>query len=156
MTQATTPTAAPSEGSVLAREAATSFGRLVENYEKHFKLTRAEAFARATDSPTEYLQSILHSPPDQESWCDLYTVEATYPEGADALWESVKQATLEELQTGHRAAQAVEGTNLVACQRAQFLALRTDLAAQWQPRNGIERQLLDTAAQAQAGYLHWL
>jgi hypothetical protein len=150
------PTAAPSEPGVLAREAAAAFGRLVESYEKHLKLTRAEAFARATEAPAEHLERILDSPPDQLTWCELYTVGRSDPERATALWEGVKQAALEELQTGHRAAQAVEGTNPVAWQRAQFLALRNDLAAQWQPRNGIERQLLDTAAQAQAGYLHWL
>ena len=30
------------------------------------------------------------------------------------------------------------------------------LSAGWGPRNGVERQLIDTMAQAQAGYLSWL
>jgi hypothetical protein len=33
-----------------------------------------------------------------------------------------------------------------AWQRAQFLALRHELMQEWQPRNGIERQLIDTSA----------
>ena len=37
-----------------------------------------------------------------------------------------------------------------------FLALREELSADWQPRNGVERQLIDTMAQAQEGFLHWL
>src|SRR5262249_18301239 len=130
MTESIT-TPPPSEASVLAREAAASLGRLVENYEKHLKLTRAEAFARATEAPAEYLQRILNSPPDQVSWCDIQVVARSDPERGTALWEEVKRAALEELQTGHRAAQAVESVNPVAWQRAQFLALREDLAAGW-------------------------
>ena len=69
----------------------------------------------------------------------------------------MKRAALDELHTGHRAARAVETPgNDGAWQRARFLALRDDLATEWRPRNGIERQLLDTVAQAQACYLHWL
>ena len=40
--------------------------------------------------------------------------------------------------------------------RARFLELRDELSREWQPRNGIERQLIDTMAQAQTSYLNWL
>lgn len=40
--------------------------------------------------------------------------------------------------------------------RARFLAVREALAAEWQPRNGIERMLLDLMAQAYVGYELWL
>src|SRR5262249_54758539 len=43
-----------------------------------------------------------------------------------------------------------------AWRRAQFFALCKELEDGWQPRSGIERQLLDTMAQAQSGFLHWL
>lgn len=95
-------------------------------------------------------------PPDQVTWFDLHGIARTDPDRATARWEEVKQAALDELRTGHRAARAVETVNDRAWQRAQFLALREELAAEWRPRNGIERQLLDTMAQAQAGYLVWL
>ena len=36
------------------------------------------------------------------------------------------------------------------------MALCQELADGWQPRNGIERQLLDTMAQAQTVMLTWL
>lgn len=82
----------------------------------------------------------------------------TDPDRSTARWEEVKRAALDEVRTGHRAAKAVEvgGLNDGAWHRAQFLALREELSAEWQPRNGIERQLLDTMAQAQAGYMTWL
>jgi hypothetical protein len=37
----------------------------------------------------------------------------------------------------------------------QFLALRDELAQDWQPRNGIERQLIDQMAQAQSWVYFW-
>jgi hypothetical protein len=156
MTQTATQVAATPEAGVLARMAAKSFGQLVENYEKHFQLTRAEAFARATESPSVHQEHILNSPPENLSFCDLHVISRCDPERGAALWEEVKRAALDELQTGHRAAGAIESASPIAWRRAQFLALRSELAAEWQPRNGIERQLLDTMAQAQACYLHWL
>jgi hypothetical protein len=50
----------------------------------------------------------------------------------------------------------MEGYGSHCWTRAQFLAVRRDLMEAWQPRNGVERQLIDMLAQAQTGYLHWL
>ena len=148
--------ATPSESGTLAGELAASFGRLVQSYEEHFKLPHAEARRRAAEADADGGQSILNGPPEQVSWGDLDQIARTDPERAIARWEEIKRAALEELQTGHRAARAVETVNGGAWQRARVLALRDDLATEWRPRNGIERQLLDTMAQAQACYLHWL
>jgi hypothetical protein len=152
---ATTP-AAPSEAGVLADELAASFARMVREYEKHFKLPHADARQRAAEAEPDGGQRILHGPPDQVSWFDLSQIARTDPDRAAARWEEIKGAALDELQTGHRAARAVETAADNAWQRAQFLALRKELAAEWQPRNGIEHQLLDTMAQAMTCYLSWL
>src|SRR5262249_22623048 len=40
--------------------------------------------------------------------------------------------------------------------RAEFHAIRRELAEGYQPRNGLERQLIDMLAQAQAGYYFWM
>jgi hypothetical protein len=154
-TMATTP-AAPSEAGVLAGELAASFAQMVQGYEKYFKLPHTDARQRASEVEPDGGQRILHGPPDQVNWFDLHRIARTDPDRAVARWEEIKRAALAELQTGHRAARAVETVNDGAWQRAQFLALRDDLAAEWRPRNGIERQLLDAMAQAQAGYLQWL
>ena len=42
-----------------------------------------------------------------------------------------------------------------AWRRAQFLAIRAELVEGWQPRNGVERQLIDVMAQAQAAMFFW-
>jgi hypothetical protein len=152
---ATTP-AAPSEAGVLAGELGKSFGEMVQVYEQHYSLPREEAARRAAEPCAELCQQALHGPPDQVSWLDLHLIARTDPDRSAARWEEIKRAALEEIQTGHRAARAAETANEGAWQRAQFLALREELASEWRPRNGIERQLLDTMAQAQAGYLSWL
>jgi hypothetical protein len=152
---ATTP-AASSEAGVIAGELAKSFGQMVQLYEKHFSLSREEAVRRAAESPADDGERELTGPPDQVSWFDLHGIARTDPDRATARWEEIKRAALDELRTGHRAAVAVETVNDGAWQRAQFLALREDLSAEWHPRNGIERQLIDTMSQAQEGFLHWL
>src|SRR5947207_8588541 len=156
MTEVATTTAAPSEAGVLAGELAKSFGQMVQLYEKRFSLSREEALRRATEPPPDGGDRTLNEPPDQVSWFDLHLVARTDPDRAAARWEEIKRAALDELRTGHRAAKAVETVNDGAWHRAQFLALREELAADWGPRNGVERQLIDTMAQAQAGYLQWL
>jgi hypothetical protein len=71
-------------------------------------------------------------------------------------WEEICDAAVGEVQGKERAAKAVEGWTSDAWQRAQFLALCRELEDGWQPQNGIERQLLDTMAQAQSSFLYWL
>jgi hypothetical protein len=156
MTEVATTPATPSEAGVLAGELAQSFGRMVRLYERHFSLSREEAVQRAAEPTADGGQRALTGPPEQIGWLDLHEIARTDPDRATARWEEIKRAALDELQTGHRAARAVEAVGDSAWQRAQFLALREELSAEWRPRNGVERQLLDTMAQAQAGYLHWL
>ena len=157
MTEVATAPVAPSEAGVLAADLAERFGQMILAYEKEFSLSREDAFKRATEQP-DGGQRALTCPPDQVSSIDLYLMARTDPARSTARWEEIKKAALDELRTGHRAGKAVEVGTLDGgpWQRAQFLALREELSADWQPRNGIERQLLDTMAQAQAGYLTWL
>jgi hypothetical protein len=156
MTKVATEPAALSDAGVLAGELAKSFGQMVEGYERYFSQSREEAVQRASEPMPDGGQRALSGPPDQVSWLDLHMIARTDPDRAAARWEEIKRAALEELRTGHRGARAVEAADNGAWRRAQFLALREELSAEWQPRNGIERQLLDTLAQAQAGYLYWV
>jgi hypothetical protein len=71
-------------------------------------------------------------------------------------WEEIKRAALDELRSGHRAAKAMDGHESHCWQRAQFLAVRNDFIEAWQPRNGVERQLIDNLAQAQTCWLRWI
>jgi hypothetical protein len=128
----------------------------VQLYEKHYSLSREDAVRRATEPPPDGGERTMTVPPDQINWFDLHNIARTDPDRAVARWEEIKRAALEELRSGHRAAKSAETINDRCWERAQFLALRTELSEEWRPRNGIERQLLDTMAQAQSGYLAWL
>jgi hypothetical protein len=144
------------EDGTLAVELTSAFGRLIDQYERHFKLSRPEALAQAREGGPENLQRLLEIPPTELSWIDLHQIAQTDPALSRSRWEEVKQAALDELRSGHRTAQAVETTGFGAWPRAQFLAIREDLAAEWQPRNGIERQLIDAMALAQTSSLTWM
>jgi hypothetical protein len=143
------------EDGTLAAEMAKAFGRMLDLYQKHYTLSREDAAARLAEVKVADAEGNLAKPPDQISWVDLHFLSQADPGRGKDCWEAIKRAALDELRTGHRAAQAVETVNDGPWQRAQFLAVREDLAAEWQPRTGIERQLLDTMAQAQVGLFHW-
>ncbi len=145
------------EGEILAREMAAAFGRLVKYYRDHYGLSPEEARQRCeVVDESAYLDSLLTRPPDQVSWITLENLGQRNPELARQCWEDVKAAALEELQTGHHAAKIIEAGGADCWDRAKFLAVRCDLAAEWQPRNGIEGRLVDVMAQAQTAYSHWL
>jgi hypothetical protein len=144
-----------SEDGTLAAEMAKAFGRMLNLYQEHVALSREDAAARLAEIKVADAEGNLANPPDQISWVDLHFLSQADSGRGKACWETIQRAALEELRIGHRAAQAVETINDGPWQRAQFLAIREDLSAEWQPRNGIERQLLDTMAQAQVALFHW-
>jgi hypothetical protein len=144
------------EQKTIARECAASFGRALEWYRTHFKMTTDEAMARISENAEDYAQQILRCPPDEIAWHDLDHVGRLDPPKGLELWEEIKAQALEELRSGHRSAKALQPVANAPWQRAQFLALRHELAEEWQPRNGIERQLIDTMAMAQSSYFEWL
>ena len=144
----------------LASEMARAVGELVAVYEKHLNLTRDEALARVHDKDAVTIERIRTTPPGQVSFLDLYVLARHSPELSAQRWEEVKQAARSELQTGHRAACVVANPSLSSGSscwpKARFLALRAELLEGWQPRNSVERLLLDTLVQTQTQYEHWL
>jgi hypothetical protein len=145
-----------SEASTLAREMAGAYRDAVEFYRDQYRLPTAEALDRA-DAPVtaEQVEHALSCPADQVSWHDLSDLARQDPELAARRWEELKREARDELRSGHRAARAVDGYLSRPWKRARFLALREELAEGWQPRNGMERQLVDTMAQARADMLYW-
>jgi hypothetical protein len=97
------------EVGTLASELATVFRNLVESNQEYFKLSLQEAVARSEKPlPEESLQLAWKSPPSKTSWLDLKNLSAKSPDLALRKWESVQQAGLDELQSGHRAARSME------------------------------------------------
>jgi hypothetical protein len=151
-----TEIAEPAEHRTVARECAASFGRMLEGYCTYYKLTREEALARVGENTEEYAQQILQHPVDEIYWHEIEHVGKLNPQKALELWSEIKNQALNELRSGHRSAKVLHPVANSPWKRAQYLALRYELAEEWQPRNGIERQLIDTMALAQSGYFEWL
>jgi hypothetical protein len=147
----------PAEAGPLAREMQAAFARQLETYREIYKESLDEARARARGPlPDHVRERLLKAPPEQLSWYELHQVARQDPEGAVRRWEAIKQAARQDLQTGHRAAKAVEAPSPSPRERARFLALREELAREWQPRGGVEWQLIDTLAQAQTAWEFWM
>jgi hypothetical protein len=138
----------------LAQEMRAAFARQVSDYMRASKASLQEALA-AVDRPLtpEAQEGILQQHPRGVGWPDLERLADRDPELALQKWEEIKQAAREELKSGLRAAEALGGSPQ---ERARFLAIRQALAGQWQPRGGLEWQLIDMLAQALASWLTWL
>jgi hypothetical protein len=147
----------------LARAMVAGLRELVESYKREYGLSTAEAVARVQENLRERKENLrereqraLQCPPTEDSWADLEWLFERDPQKFLQRWEEIKRAAREELQSGHRAPQAVELYGSTPWKRAEFLALRQELVESWQPRNGVERQLLDIMAQAQSAAEYWL
>lgn len=147
------------EASMLAVEMAKAYRRMVEHYRRSYQRSPPEAAALTDElssaTPT-CIDRILTTPDEEITWFDLHRLAEKDPALAAQRWKEVRQAATDEVQAKVRAAQALEGRSGDAWQRAQFFALCRELEQGWQPRNGVERQLLDTMAQAQTAFLYWL
>ena len=143
------------EVSVIAAEVAAAYGRVVQEYIELWKLTPEEAKQRTAElTKGDHEQEIMSKSPKTVSWFDFNQI--SNHELALQKWEEIKLAALKEVRTGHQAFQVMNDHSSNCWSRAKFLALRTELGEEWQPRNGIERQLIDTMAQAQTMYFIWL
>lgn len=145
------------QASSLARELAQARLELVQLYERADDLSRDEAVARARECDSrQYAQIVLQRPVPDTTWIDLDFVASADADLAADRWEAMVEEARDELATGHRSGQAVESPGSdAAWQRAQYLALADELADGWQPRNGLERTLVDMMAQALTLKLFW-
>ncbi len=142
------------ELAALAPKLAQYLRARVENYKEYLGLTPQEAVAKATAPCPNAENSIGSVPPELLSWGDLETLYRSDPATALEKWVQTREAARDELQSGARAASAVQ-PDASLWWLARFLAVRDELAAEWQPRDGCERLLVDQAAQAHTLLLFW-
>jgi hypothetical protein len=145
------------EARMLARELAAAYRDSVYRHKAELGLSTEEAVAKA-DEPTSLgeMFRIMGRSPEEVSWEDLQSLVGTTGERSTGRWETLKRAALEELRSGDRAGRVLMDQHSLPYQLARFLAIREELADGWQPRNGIERQLIDQLAQSQAEMNRWL
>jgi hypothetical protein len=141
----------------LAGEMARAVGELVTALEKHWNLSRDQALDRIHEDDPRAIERIRTAPPSQLTYFDLYTLGRHSPELAAQRWAEVMQAARNELKSGHRAASIVAPRSASSCwHKARLLAMRAELLDGWQPRNSVERLLVDTLMQVQCQYEYWL
>jgi hypothetical protein len=143
------------EAGEVAAEVGAAFGRLVQSYRQQFGLSPEEARARAYQPLAGEVERVCHSPPRDVNWFDLEAVARQDHGRALQLWEEVKQAAREEVNSGHRAARALEGGTGRCWDRARFLAVRAQLTEAWRPRDAQEQHLVDQLAQWQTLLWEW-
>jgi hypothetical protein len=145
------------EAGPLAREMAAGLRERVESYLNAYDISPQEAAALVLEpKPPEEAQRALRVAPEHVSWEDLAILLRHDQERALARWEEIKQAARDEVSSGHRGAKLVQRWGGSPWQRADYLAFLDELADGWQPRNGIERQLLEVMAQAQTAAEYWM
>ena len=96
----------------------------------------------------------MQQPADAITWVSMEGILSYSPELFWRKWEEVKQEAAYELRIGHTAAVASQPED-TPWNRAQFVALRNDFAQEWNPRGGIEWNLIDQMAQAYTMVLYW-
>lgn len=97
-----------------------------------------------------------HLTPADFSWHDISAAWTHDEVAGRTLWERIKQTARDELREGKAGALAVEGYQERPMARAEYLAVWLALADGLQPRNGMERLLIDGMAQALVMQRHWL
>lgn len=150
-------TSADETGS-LARELGRVYQSLATFYRDELALSPADADrrARGADMTPEEIAAdrdrLAAAPVDQVSWFDLNRLANRDPADALAVWDRLKAEARRELDSGHRAAQALAWDGR-PWDRAQFLAIRESFRDSEAPADSIEAALLDVAAQSFTAYL---
>lgn len=139
----------------VGRGLAMRFYRYVKALKEFHQISGQEAIAKAqAKGVKEYEQWTMECPPEEVTWYSLYSLSK---EQIEERWQEIKQIARQALRTGETAAEALDGTDGgTPYSRAGFLAVREALVEEWQPRGGMELQLIDTLAQAYEGQNHWL
>lgn len=92
-------------------------------------------------------------PPERVSWGALEAVGRDDPAASSQKWEQIQDDAKERIRTGLIGVKAVGDRS--PSERAEYLELYAELSREWQPRNGIERNLLDHMTQAYLQFLRW-
>ncbi|MBI4321045.1 MAG: hypothetical protein HY675_21350 [Chloroflexi bacterium] len=140
----------------LAREMASAKVQMLRFYQERDTMTVAEAEVKAAGrNDVDWHERTKNAPAQQVDWWGLNALAEADPDAAQAVWGRIAAEARDELESGDRAAKALESCGS-PWERAQFLVLRCAFREEWRPRGGIEAALVDTLTQAHSAYLFWL
>lgn len=101
-------------------------------------------------------QQLLDASPARLEWIDLSYTEQLEPGSGFEVYDHIKQAARDDLESGERAADVVASGMLRPWIKARYLALRESFIADWQPTGSIETRLIEMMAQLYTAYEHWM
>jgi hypothetical protein len=152
-----------SEARALARAMGENYRRRVKYYKSRLLEIPEDSSDRLWYSPekiNEYarggsLESVMSSLADDLRWDQLQIIEEKDEEAAALVWKTVKRMAREDLSAGSFAARAIL-VNETPYEYAQYLVMLKAFIDAWEPRNAIERAMVETLVQAHLCYNHWL
>ena len=101
------------------------------------------------------LEQIRHCPPQKVSLTDLRRLNAADPALGRARLKEIIEAVQSGVESGYHASNALHGCVASLWNRALFVAVRQSFFKAWQPRNGLETNLLDQMAQYESLRMVW-
>lgn len=131
---------------------------LVGQLELHLAmgLSPAEAMdAIRNDDRIFSMDTLATTPVKSLMWSDLRAMEAVAPGASARAMSALRKRARAEIRSGMWGSQAVEDANVQPYQQALYLSLLDELSEEWQPRNGIERALIEQMAQSQTHFQKW-
>jgi hypothetical protein len=137
-------------------EAAQSFIDTIEFYKKDFGEPKShdEAVEEALKIYEGRRQRVAGLQPREVTWGHMAALAEVNPDDALMLWQRVRQAADDELESGKRGAKVV-GHNADPYALAQYLAIRDAFADQWKPQGGIESAMIEMLAWAYSLQMYW-
>jgi hypothetical protein len=146
---------APGEAKAVAALMAQDFRETVESYTTRLGWTAGQAIEQTAKIPPSAAEEARRVAPEVLSAFHLRALMAKDPDAALAKWQACVEAAREHVQCGEHAWEAVASLKQSPWELAQFVALRQDLIATYQPRNALEQMLIDNVIQVQSLIEMW-
>jgi len=137
------------------REIAPLAHRLAESYWLALK-AEAEGRVNGLRHALRDKQQLLNASPASLEWRDLSYTEQLEPGAGFEVYDHIKQAAHDELESGDRAAEVIASSMTRPWIKARYLALRESFIADWKPTGSIETRLIEMMAQLYTAYEHWM
>ena len=152
-----------SEARALARAMGDNYRRRVRYYKSRLLEIPEDSPDRLWYAPEkidEYarggtLESVMSSHADDLRWDQLQSIEEKDEDAAALVWKTIKRMAREDLSAGGYAARAILVYE-TPYKYAQYLVMLKAFIESWEPRNAIERAMVETLVQAHMCYNHWL
>jgi hypothetical protein len=146
---------APGERKAVAALMAQDFRESVESFTTQLGWTVGQAIEQTAETPPSLVEEARRVAPEVLSALHLRALMVKDPDAALAKWQACVEAAREHLQSGEHAWETVAPLKQSLWGLAQFIALRQDLIATFQPRNGLEQMLIDDVTLVQSMIEMW-